>query len=101
MIECTGVSANWCPNCGDCCCANPQHSKADILCPLHAPDSEHAREVQPDIVVGGSVATFDDFTDTPVYGINWGKLTVVTLEGHILVEDAGGELRQVHVRGPQ
>ena len=39
--ECTSLSANWCPNCGDCCCKNPEDSKSDGDCPLHAPHSKH------------------------------------------------------------
>lgn len=40
--ECTGVSANWCPVCGDCICENPEQSMSDICCPLHSEHSWHA-----------------------------------------------------------
>lgn len=39
---CTGVSANWCPVCGDCCCRNPEDRKDDADCPLHNSLSRHA-----------------------------------------------------------
>lgn len=39
--QCTGISAGWCPNCGDCCCRDPEESKNDADCPLHAPESSH------------------------------------------------------------
>jgi len=38
---CTGIAANWCPNCGDCICRRPDESKSDLDCPLHSPDSPH------------------------------------------------------------
>jgi len=41
--DCEGVSANWCPNCGDCCCKNPEQSKNDHDCPLHSSESPHAQ----------------------------------------------------------
>jgi uncharacterized protein (TIGR02996 family) len=39
--QCSGVSASWCPNCGDCCCRNREDSKSDPDCPLHSPTSPH------------------------------------------------------------
>ncbi len=41
-VACTGLSASWCPVCGDCCCPNPEGAKDDENCPLHAPGSRHA-----------------------------------------------------------
>ena len=44
--KCEAVSANWCSNCGDCCCKHawPDFGpRNDPACPLHAPDSPHAR----------------------------------------------------------
>ena len=38
---CTGVSAAWCPNCGDCIC-DREESMDHTDCPLHAADSPHA-----------------------------------------------------------
>lgn len=38
---CTGVSASWCPVCGDCLCRNPA-DKNDDGCPLHDASSPHA-----------------------------------------------------------
>jgi hypothetical protein len=40
-VGCTGVSANWCPRCGDCCCKEPESRKDDEACPLHSPTSKH------------------------------------------------------------
>ena len=55
--ECTGVSAKWCPRCGDCTCPTEEYPDCDCLagmchcpplglccnsCPLHAFDSPHA-----------------------------------------------------------
>lgn len=47
LPECTGLSASWCPRCGDCAC--PRDDEGELLgdmndrgCPLHAPDSTHA-----------------------------------------------------------
>ena len=39
---CTGVSASWCPVCGDCRCREPETRKDDPGCPLHSPRSRHA-----------------------------------------------------------
>ncbi|MCH9637806.1 MAG: hypothetical protein K0U16_07680 [Gammaproteobacteria bacterium] len=44
---CSGVSAGWCPNCGDCTC--PPDPETDDYpdgmnhpdCPLHSPESPH------------------------------------------------------------
>lgn len=43
--SCTGLSARWCPRCGDCKCP-PLHEGGertldDPRCPLHAPSSPH------------------------------------------------------------
>jgi uncharacterized protein (TIGR02996 family) len=39
--QCTGIAASWCPNCGDCACADREESMSDPGCPLHSPDSPH------------------------------------------------------------
>ena len=40
---CTGVTASWCPRCGDCSCAKDGHDELNSpRCPLHAPSSPHA-----------------------------------------------------------
>lgn len=42
---CTGVTAAWCPNHGDCGCASredPFAHRNDWACPLHSPASPHA-----------------------------------------------------------
>lgn len=39
--ECSSLSADWCPNCGDCTCPDPEQSKSDDACPLHSADSKH------------------------------------------------------------
>jgi uncharacterized protein (TIGR02996 family) len=39
--QCTGLSASWCPNCGDCSCRDREESMSDEGCPLHAPASRH------------------------------------------------------------
>ena len=47
-FPCTGVSASWCPNCGDCTCARDEDGAVidyEDDCPLHAPDSPHAENV--------------------------------------------------------
>lgn len=41
--ECTEVSANWCPNCGDCTCPAPEDAKDDPGCPLHSPNGTHGQ----------------------------------------------------------
>lgn len=40
--QCTGVSAHWCPVCGDCTCKKPEDSLSDDGCPLHDIASKHA-----------------------------------------------------------
>ena len=40
-MECTGISAHWCPVHGDCTCRNPEDSMSDDDCPLHSPSSTH------------------------------------------------------------
>ena len=42
---CTGVSAGWCPICGDCICDRECGPFDDPDCPLHAGDSPHAEGV--------------------------------------------------------
>lgn len=46
--ECTGVTAQWCPRCGDCKCGpryegdpDGPRTLSDDGCPLHAPSSLH------------------------------------------------------------
>jgi hypothetical protein len=55
---CTGISAGWCPVCGDCVCKD-ELDKNDEACPLHSESSRHG-EVQGEKFVtqyfgGGSV----------------------------------------------
>ena len=40
-MDCTGISASWCPECGDCCC-DREESMDDPRCPLHNAHSLHA-----------------------------------------------------------
>jgi uncharacterized protein (TIGR02996 family) len=42
-VRCTGVSAVWCPACGDCACPDREVRMDAPHCPLHASDSPHAR----------------------------------------------------------
>lgn len=47
MKDCTGPSANWCPNCGDCKCPLNKYNERtleDFNCPLHSYKSSHAEE---------------------------------------------------------
>lgn len=47
-VTCTGVTAVWCPICGDCGCEKNSEGTptlTDERCSLHAPDSTHAPEV--------------------------------------------------------
>lgn len=47
MKNCTGSSANWCPNCGDCKCPLNEYDERtldDFNCPLHSYKSSHAEE---------------------------------------------------------
>lgn len=47
MKNCTGSSANWCPNCGDCKCPLNEYDERtleDFNCPLHSYKSNHAEE---------------------------------------------------------
>lgn len=45
---CTGVSARFCPRCGDCTCVRDDEDSTRALegfaCPLHGPDSKHAED---------------------------------------------------------
>lgn len=38
---CTGISAGWCHNCGDCACPEDDDDRCDPDCPLHAASSPH------------------------------------------------------------
>ena len=40
--RCTGVSAAWCPVCGDCKCPDREQDLDDPRCPLHGSASDHA-----------------------------------------------------------
>ncbi len=47
MKNCTGSTANWCPNCGDCECPLNEYNERtleDFDCPLHSYKSSHAEE---------------------------------------------------------
>lgn len=47
MKDCTGPSANWCPNCGNCKCPLNEYNEKtldDFDCPLHSYKSSHAEE---------------------------------------------------------
>lgn len=48
-ITCTGISAAWCPLCGDCICRDEEGNAPDGLdhpdCPLHAFASPHAEDL--------------------------------------------------------
>lgn len=47
---CTGLTARWCPRCGDCKCRDaedPTVEMNDPGCPLHAPNSPHAEAQRP------------------------------------------------------
>lgn len=47
MKDCTGSSANWCPNCGNCKCPLNKYNERtldDFNCPLHSYKSSHAEE---------------------------------------------------------
>ena len=43
--ECTGIAAQWCPNCGTCNCPEDPRggrTRDRATCPLHGPESRHA-----------------------------------------------------------
>lgn len=43
--ECTGIAAQWCPNCGTCNCPldhNGERTRDRATCPLHGVESRHA-----------------------------------------------------------
>lgn len=42
-VGCTGPSAGWCHNCGDCTCdyESEEYEKLSKSCPLHGPNSQH------------------------------------------------------------
>ncbi len=47
MKDCTGPSAKWCPNCGNCKCPLNEYNERtldDFDCPLHSCKSSHAEE---------------------------------------------------------
>lgn len=39
-VVCTGLTASWCPICGDCCC-DSEEGLDDPSCPLHAIGTPH------------------------------------------------------------
>ena len=41
-VECTGVTAGWCPNCGRCSCPDRTQAMDTPTCPLHCTGSKHA-----------------------------------------------------------
>lgn len=44
-VECTGISARWCPNHGDCRC--PDGADLDDRdCPLHGGESDHGDDMK-------------------------------------------------------
>lgn len=46
QVTCTGVTATWCPRCGDCTCDRHADGEVDFdvlgTCPLHSCGSDHA-----------------------------------------------------------
>jgi hypothetical protein len=46
-VECTGVSAGWCPVHGDCVCPDRERAMDTATCPLHGVSSKHAEEEAP------------------------------------------------------
>lgn len=40
--SCTGITARWCPRCGDCRCAPDPADMDEPSCPLHGIKSDHA-----------------------------------------------------------
>lgn len=47
---CTGITARWCPKCGDCKCQVPRGLAGDMDspdCPLHALNSMHGQAEDP------------------------------------------------------
>lgn len=48
-MNCTGVSASWCPNCGDCACERSNDGDCcfdGADCPLHSNRLKHAETVE-------------------------------------------------------
>jgi hypothetical protein len=43
-VSCTGLTAQWCPQHGDCACPDRTQAMDDPACPLHAPTSDHPHE---------------------------------------------------------
>ena len=44
--ECTGIAAQWCPNCGTCDCPRDDSGECTrdrATCPLHGDESRHAQ----------------------------------------------------------
>ncbi|HXQ77088.1 MAG TPA: hypothetical protein VN797_02720 [Gemmatimonadaceae bacterium] len=49
MTLCTGLTASWCPRCGDCTCERGHDGDCcfdGADCPLHRPESKHAETVE-------------------------------------------------------
>ena len=47
--RCTGITASWCPVCGDCKCERPSDFAGDMdqpNCPLHALNSTHGEDAE-------------------------------------------------------
>jgi hypothetical protein len=61
-IECTEISATWCPICGDCCCSE-ENFHTDDACPLHARTSPHGLLSYPEIEIVSTI-----WGDFPVGG---------------------------------
>lgn len=49
LPACTGITASWCPQCGDCTCPDRTEVMSSSRCPLHAPGSDHADESAMDV----------------------------------------------------
>lgn len=42
--RCTGLTARWCPRCGDCSCGPYPAELNSERCPLHRHGSDHAED---------------------------------------------------------
>jgi hypothetical protein len=61
--RCTGITARWCPRCGDCKCTAPPGLAGDMDspdCPLHALNSTHGEETVDEILDSAPGTTADE-----------------------------------------
>lgn len=115
-VPCTGITARWCPACGECCCAGDDLD--DPRCPLHSVVSAHGEgddmktttllEVMAEVGAlvrrladrnGGVTAS--EARDTALAALTKSAVAVGERKGQLLLRAAAWSIVALHVHGEE